>query len=211
MVKKVYRKKRAIKKRGYKKMRITRNLAPKNVHYFKRHCDFGTITKASGTASYFKGYNFSLSDLPGYTEFTSLFDFYKICAIKFVVIPCINTANIQMDTPTVNQASANLGFMRILSVIDYNDSSNPTNFNELREYATCRVTPFLKGHRRYFKPATKSSDDYMFRNRWISTDSTAEDYYGLKLAIDFNNTNFATSTEVAKIECVFYLKCKAIK
>lgn len=213
MVKKIgYKKKRNYKKRSYPK-RIPRNMAPKNVHYFKRSVVIGDLSKGSGTAAYLNAYQFQLNDLPNYSEFTALYDFYKICAIKIRIIPGWTVGNVDVNTGAPVSAQVNLASARIFSAIDYNDSSNPSTVNEIREYGNCKMSPFLKGHKRYFKPqAQDSSLSYAIpRKLWIDTNTPSRAYYGLKLGIDFNGYSFLSTTIVGKIEAVYYIKCKAIR
>jgi len=55
------------------------------VHFFKRHVDLGTITLSSAGITT-QGYSFQLDEVPNYTEFTALYDQYKLSAvaIKFI-------------------------------------------------------------------------------------------------------------------------------
>ena len=102
MVKKIGYKK-GYKKRGYKRgypKRIPRNLTPKNVHYFKRNVVIGDLSKASGTSAYLNGYQFQLNDCINYSEFTALYDFYKICAVKIRVIPGWTVGNVDVISLT---------------------------------------------------------------------------------------------------------------
>lgn len=209
MVKRNFKKKRIVKRRVPK--RIPRSLVPKTIHYFKRHCAYGSITKAAGTSPYLVGLNFSLIDLPNYADLTNLFDFYRIKAISFKVIPGFTETVTNETTTTPTSFAFNIGAGRIFTAIDYNDSSNPATVNEVREYGNCKTSQFSKGHRRYFKPMILSSDNFALRNKWISTSDVNVQYYGLKLAVDFNAANFPASTLIAITEATFYIQCKHVR
>ena len=87
------------------------------------------------------GFNFSLNDLPNYTEFTALYDQYKINAVRFTMLPQ-QTQSISIGS--VNNPIANA---RVFSAIDYNDGSAPASVDELREYKTCKSTSILRPHK----------------------------------------------------------------
>ena len=55
----------------------------KAIHKFKRTYNFGVVSSAAATPV-LTGVNFSMNDMPGYTELTALFDYYKLtgCYIK---------------------------------------------------------------------------------------------------------------------------------
>lgn len=132
MVKKIGQKKGY--KKGYKKRcpkRIPRNLTPKNVHYFKRNALIGDLSKSAGTTSCLNGYQFQLNDCINYSEFTALYDFYKICAVKIRVIPGWTVGNVDVNTGAPVSAQVNLASARIFSAIDYNGSSTPSTINNI--------------------------------------------------------------------------------
>ena len=203
-------------KRTYKKRynkRIPRSLVLKNVHYFKRYYVIGDVFKGSGSSPYLQGFDFSLNDLPNYSEFTALYDSYKICAVKVWFVPGCTTGNIDVSTGAPVSAQINFASARCFSAIDYNDSSAPSTINEIREYANCKMSPMVKGHKRYFKPRQiDSSNAYNLpRNIWVDSSVPNRVYYGLKFGIDFNSYNFLTTTQIGKLEACIYFKCKSVR
>lgn len=214
MVKKVYRKKRGYKKRGYKKTYVPRpQRSLQLVHKFKRMYSVGDVFKTASSTPYLNAFDFSLQDLPAYSEFTALFDFYKICAVKFIFVPGWTQSEVNVNTGAPVSAQINLGAARCFSAIDYNDSSSPSTINEIREYGNCKWSPMVKGHKRYFKPrAMDSSNSYNInKNTWIDTSLPNKPYYGIKFGIDFNSYSFLSTTNIGKIEAVIYFKCKSVR
>ena len=68
-------------RRGKKKKRTT-------IYKFKRSFNPGsTLVTSDGVNPTLLGFNFSMNDMPGYTELTALFDFYKLTGVKVRVMP----------------------------------------------------------------------------------------------------------------------------
>lgn len=141
-------------------------------------------------------FNFSLSDLPNYTEFTNLYDNYKINAVKVNFYPKITES---VSTGSVNNPDATV---RFLSVIDYNDSTPPLSVQELRDYKTCKASSILRPKSRYiYKPKIVDSSSTV-RSAWIATSSPSTNWFGLKVAIDPTTTAMTFGIE-AKYYCSF--------
>lgn len=114
----------------YKKTKSSDSLTmykqPKNpVRLVKRHADYFTVV-VNGTTGVLGAYNFTLSSVPGYTEFTNLYDQYKINAISVCFYPKQNSVT---SLVTLDNIKANA---RFLSAIDYNDDTPPVNFDSIR-------------------------------------------------------------------------------
>lgn len=213
--KRVYRKKRPMRRNRRKYSRLPRrSLGNPNqkVYYFKRFTTLGTIVVTSSSANAYGASVFSLDQLPGYTEFTNLFDFYKIKAIKLSFIP---TSNVTLQTGNSSTTVANSIYNnRIFTVIDYNDAGIPTSVNELREYSNCKWSPNNKIHKRYIVPnpladATDDSTISLMNKPWVPSTNYAMDYYAIKWAIE--NTAAGVGVELYKMEAKFYIACKSPK
>jgi len=181
------------------------NRRGQKVYMFKRMTGiFGQLT-ISNINDTFDGYNFSLSDLPNVTEFTSLYDVYKINAVKIVFIPQM-TQNISLST--VNNAAANA---RFFSAIDYTDSTGPTSMDQLRQYQSCKYTSCLRTHKRYFKPRIMDSGAaYNPGKPWIATSSPNVNYFGLYIGVEPMSAS-VTPTMAYSIECTYYVSFKNVK
>ena len=198
-----YSSKRTTKRYFKRKFSRRYNKRGQRIYRFVRYTSgLGTFIANNILASY-GGYNFSLNDLPNVTEFTSLFDMYKINAIKISFIPQM-TENI--SATSANNPYANT---RFFSAIDYNDSSTPTTIDELRQYSTCKYTPILKTHTRMiYKPKILDSSSYSV-SPWMSTASPSANYFGLKVGVEPTQSTVTTSFEY-KIEAKFYMSFKNV-
>lgn len=204
--KRTYRRRTGVK-RNYRRRFRTRTRYSKRgqkLYLFKRFTgSFATLTIQSITDT-FAGYNFSLEDVPNYTEFTALYDMYKINAVKITFLPQM-TQNVSLGSVNNPQAST-----RFFSVIDYNDSSAPTSIDELRQYQSCKMTPILRKHTRFImKPKILDSSNSS-RSPWISTSSPSTNYFGLKVAVE-NMSSSTTTFMDYTIEAKFYLSFKQVK
>lgn len=116
-----------------------------------------TTPSTANTFSYGAfSYYVALQDLPNYTEFTNLYDQYKIVGVKFRIVPfSVSPATGGAVTSTAAQPSCMFHM-----VVDNDDASKPTaseaGISELRQCPGYRsVNPYLyqrKGITRYFKP-----------------------------------------------------------
>lgn len=208
----VYRRRTYRKKRSYGRKRNYRQRFKRTYRYskrgqklflFKRFCDYGELTISNSTNTY-ASYNFSLVDLPSYTEFTSLYDMYKINAVKLTFLPQVTNS---ISSGTVNNPNAS---SRFFSVIDYNDGSAPTSIDELRQYHSCRMTPILRKHKRYImKPKILDSNGFSI-SPWMSTASPSANYYGLKIAVEPMDST-STTTMIYTVEAKIYMSFKQVK
>ena len=64
----------------------------KAIHRFKRTYNFGVVSSAAATPV-LTGVNFSMNDMPGYTELTALFDYYKLTGVLYKMIPYQQTVS----------------------------------------------------------------------------------------------------------------------
>ena len=169
----------------------------KAIHYFKRTYDGGASQMTTNTISEtLLAFNFSLQDVPGYTDFSGLFDYYKITGIKFKALPYL-----QQDSNSVLTTN-NSGNPPIFYVIDTNDGSAPVSANAILEYNDHRISSVWKGLQVYFKPRFVDATQAQ-RGGWVSTGNVTLDWYGLKVAIPptVNATKFY-------LVITFYIQCK---
>lgn len=196
---------RTSRRRSKIKAKMSRkyNTRGQRVYRFKRFTGtFGSLA-ISNIADTLTGYNFSLSDLPNSSEFTNLFDMYKINAIKISFVPQV-TENISSGSLNNPYASS-----RFFSCIDYNDSAAPTNIDAIRQYANCKYTPIHKVHTRYiYKPKILDTTGFTI-SPWISTASSSINYFGLKVGVEAMYSTTTTSM-VYSVEAKFYMSFKNV-
>lgn len=140
-------------------------------------------------------YYVRLQDLPNYTEFTSLYDQYKIAGVKFRIIPfAVSPATGAAASSVASQPSCMFHM-----VTDLDDASKPTasevGISALRQYTNYKsVNPFLyqrKGITRYFKPrvATAAYNGAFTGYKsesfgWVDCDNPGIQGYGLKGVVE---------------------------
>lgn len=194
------RRKRAYKKRMYRK-RVPRSITNK-VFSFKRQFEAAGISLAAG-AAISQVYSPSLGNLPSYTDFTNLFDMYRICGLKISLIPNINMQNVA-GNPRFN----------IFSVIDYNDL-NTLTVAQAEQYQNCKRTVNTRTHSRYFKPriAINQTDvsatafTASYKTPWISTQNTNIAHGFMKIISDVNPT---ASTLTYQVQIKMYVQFKNV-
>lgn len=173
-----------------------------NLVSITRTVDYGQITSSTGTNT-FSGQVFKLSDLPNYTQFTNLFDEYRIRAIKCYFIPTFNVNYGTTGTATLPQ---------LISAIDYDDATTPSSTAQIYSFDTCRVHGiFDKMTTRTFKPAlslavyTGSFVGYGQRqDQWIDCNSPGASHYAMKWGmVNFSN---ASGVVNAYLEATFYIE-----
>jgi len=119
---------------------------------------------------------FNLSSLPNFTDYTNLFQSYRISKVKVRWDPEYTELT---DAALVSNA-VNVMFN---SVVDQTDPSAPTAVGNVTQYQTCKSTPITKAHVRTFEPAVLSSNQ-MPCNCYISTQNPNERHYGIKIGVD---------------------------
>ena len=172
------------------------------IHSFKRKTA-STLTIDNGTDTT-TSFEWKLNDLPDYTEFTNLFDSYRINAIKLEIKPRFN--NVDATAP---------GMVPIYTVIDHNDNTYLTSTADALQYETCKVHKMTQGVKRYLKVNALGSSqttggaaigEQLWR-KWFSTSQADILHYGVKLWAP------ATSFEegiVYDVITTYYFQCKAV-
>jgi len=141
---------------------------------------------------------FALNDLFNVSEFTALFDQYRIAQVnvKFMI----------ESTPAYNNVGA------IYSVLDYDDSST-LNLNQIVQYDTLMVCPMSGYFERTLNPriatAAYSGAFTSFANMssrtWIDVASPSVQYFGVKLTIPTT----ATASVIITPVCTYLVQTRA--
>jgi hypothetical protein len=147
------------------------------IYTFVRKLDLGYITP-SVTVETDSAFTFTLSALPDSTEFTSLFDTYRITCVKLNFMPLF------IDT------SATVAYPPLLTAIDYDDG-NATGFNILEEYDSALRSNTGQFFQRTFTPRSASAaysgvfTSFQQNKAWQWHDCASPSiiHYGLKYAI----------------------------
>lgn len=193
--------------------RMYRRVRPRGmtgVHIFKRTTQLSAITASISSLgvqnNIATAYQFNLNQLPNATEFTNLFDQYKILKAKISFVPGGNMALIS----PLSGVSSSFGFGRFLSAIDYDDATAPADENTLLQYEqpNLKITSPMRTHTRYINPKVLAaiyqsaiSTSYESRKApWLDVGNPSVPHYGLKVWV-----NAPLSTVAASITYNVYL------
>lgn len=216
-------KKRRIRRRtkvvsGERRLQLLKKTAQAQVYPFRR---FNFKLSAGGTdGTSLNGIvTFQLADLPNYTEFTALFDQYKIGGIKYRWVTNRNPDYGGAVVSNVYNTAVQGTYPRIMWVHDYdNVSGNPANFAELQQYPKMKEVyltpdrPYTKWF--FFKPARQaveyeSAVNSAYRPTWkgfIDCASDSTPHAGIRWFADAVNSNIQI-----RLECWYYLVFKNVR
>jgi len=121
------------------------------------------------------GFIFSLNLLPGFTDFTNLFDMYRISKIDIDWLPEYTELT---DAALVSNAIN----VRFNSTIDISDGSAPTTVDQILQYQQVKSTGITKPHNRSWKPCFLMSG-LVPCECWLPTSNPSERHYAVKVAI----------------------------
>jgi len=193
-------------------MFIPRGFARENLvnqtYRFRRSVINGTVQQAAGSDT-LGSFSFTLGAIQGNSEWTNLFDQYKICLVRVVLRPLFNFAQIVALSTDV--------FPPLCSVIDYDDATAISNVL-LSQYQSYKQTRFDKDHVRSIKPrvamaAYGSGVFASFANQgdqWIDCASTAVVHYGLKYCIQAGHIG-QTALQAWSVETEYFLKFRQVR
>lgn len=145
------------------------------IHKFHRVVESGYDIVTDGINPSLSGFVFALSSLPSFTDFTNLFDLYRIVKIDIDWVPEYTELT---DAALVSNAVN----VRFNSSIDLQDGTAPLAVNNILEYETLQSTPITKPHRRSFRPTILMGGVFPC-NCWVPTASPNERHYAVKVAI----------------------------
>lgn len=148
------------------------------------------------------GWNFRFNQLPGTTDFTSLYDQYMI---KKIVVKIIPRASENPITP----GASSTDLQQIHSVIDYDDSAAPSSIQELVQYQSYKVTRGNQVHTRVFVPRIALTTDNTKKFQWVDLTNTAVPHYGLKTWIAKPTTPDTTVSYDMLV--TYYFTCKDVR
>jgi len=172
---------------------------------FRRTYSITILSANTGVTA--NGFSFALSNLPNYTEFTSLFDQYRILQASVSFLPYANSSS----SGAVSGSFPGI----IASAIDYDDASLP-GATDLQQYESYKRNPAFEEFVRTIKPrvaiaAYNGSTFTGYVNRyapWIDANSPSVPHYGLKTVII--NSTYATSTPVYEVEVQLTIQVRSL-
>lgn len=146
--------------------------------------------------------SWTLNSLPNYTEFTNLFDQYRINYIEVKFIYDHNVGEVASSAGIA--ANANMGLPNVYLARDYDDASALGGIDEYLQYEGCivrrlgdifsiRIYPHIASAA-YSGTFTSYKND---TRAWIDVNSTGVAHYGLKMGVDASMCNSAAGAAVA--------------
>lgn len=174
-----------------KKVNVPRQLSQKVVHV-KRTFQASTIASNASVYTSTGSIAFALSQCPAPTDFTNLFDQYRIVKTQINFVP-----NYSGNTAGGIPGLYNIFYM----AVDHTDVTSPTQASDVLQYDAHRLVQPYKPFSITFKPAPSSSffnstttTGYGPRQgAWLDSSSPAVPHYGLKWVWDCNS---ATATNI---------------
>jgi len=169
-----------------------------------------------GPGSITPGYNpvpltIKLNEVPNYTDFTSLFDSYKITHAEFKFIPHFTVGQVPLGPQNTQVA-------RLVTVIDQDDDNTPTGLSQLMQYSSLDESLLDRERVRNFKPRvsvqtyrTATTTGYSAPDDAIWIDAAQTDvphYCGKALICD--TTASADNPRTLTIMCTLWITCKGV-
>jgi hypothetical protein len=166
----------------------------------------GNITKTGSDSG--AAYTFRLTDVPQYTNFTALFDMYRIDAVEVEFL--------------ISQMGANMLYPTLYWTPDYDDATAPANANTILEFQTAEVYQFTEAKtafRRLVQPRVAntvyngivaSGYSTLPVNTFINSDTPGVAYYGMKYWLVGYNSTTANQSNI-QIVLRYHLSFKYIK
>lgn len=153
---------------------------------------------------------FSLNQCPDATDFTNLFDQFRIMAVAVTFVPTFTGSD-------MNPSSSTPILQPLYTCIDYDDNTSATNEDYMLCKDTMKMTRGHLTHRRYFVPCvnaetykTAVTTGYATKKKqWLDcTDSTIP-HFGLKYFIEANN--ITATTLKYKIYAKLYMQFRGVQ
>lgn len=200
--------------RRKKNSMMYRGLAP---YLFTRYGTATFLTFSNSTLGFtYQSFqrSFTLNDCVGFSEFTTLFDQYKISKVQIEFGLQNNPDAVNLLNNATSQTNANF-YPKIWYTPDYDDETSPT-LEAIKQYpqVKCRVLEPNKIVRVVVRPKAQvqiyqsaTSTGYGAFNGWLDVGAPGVPHYGLKACIDGQGINPNTAFRVA-VEYKYWIQLK---
>jgi len=178
------------------------------------------MTSAVQSANYFSFTAvFTLADVPSYTQFTSLYERYRLEAVDIVLTPFYT----QTQAP-LSAGNGSLAGM-LHTIVDYNDygalaasGSALTSMRGRASYRTLNIAS-VKPYRWLIRPriavgaygGVGFADYINLAPQWADTVSTDLQHYGIKWLFEVYNTSAVVQYANFKLEFTYHFSFKDVK
>lgn len=152
----------------------------------------------------FKRYRFSLIDLPSYTDFTLLFNYFRIRYIKISFIPRSNVTVSATSQPLTRYDT------KIYTAIDTDQPNVPSSIDSILQHQNVKWSPNNVVHSRFFRPKYQHDDIITNAVQWMRNDSTGPSafWHGLIVGIDGEQTRTNLDSMLYEVFATYYVECK---
>lgn len=151
---------------------------------------------------------FTLNGLDNVTDFSGMFDLYRIVGAEVTFRPRVTQSTLA-DYPNV--------LPRLYTYIDYDDAVVPTNISIVRQYMSCIETSPGEGIVRTLVPCcalaaySGTFTSYASRsNQWLDIASSTVQHYGVKFAIE-PGVAAQTNLQTYDVDAVLFVEFKSIR
>lgn len=145
------------------------------VHKFSRTIEEVYDVTTDGVNPSLSGFFFSLDQVPDYTDFTNLFDLYRIAKIEVEWLP-------EYTELTDAALISNAVNVRFNSTIDLSNSTAPSTVNEILQFEQLKSTSITRNHKRSWMPTFLMGGLTPCRC-WLPTTAANEPHLGIKVAL----------------------------
>jgi len=163
---------------------------PTKVHFITRWSNQTEIKAPKDAQSTYGVLTFSLDKLSEHTDLMSVFNLFKIKAVKVMFSPASNVT-IGYTNPLQQQTAH---FNSLYTVIDTISDTAPTSYSQLRSYQSCKIKPNNVVVTRFLYPKAQLTMDLDVSsgslttnapmNGWLPTDTAGSaKHLGLKYGI----------------------------
>lgn len=190
---------------GALRSQITR---PRLYNFKRKQFYSNAFSTVAGAAAYANAWEFALNLLPNFTDFTNLYDVYRINKVVMKIIPKIT------ESALLSGSVNNDNLTQIHSAIDYDDNTAPTSVQQLCEYATHKMTRGSQIHTRVLVPkieiaSTSGVGQMPKAYQWIDTDTPGQLHRGVKVWVDPPVT--AGTQMFYDVQLTYYISCKNVR
>lgn len=177
------------------------------VQYFQRSIYLQDGYATSTTQDNLNVYIASLSQVPNFSDFSALYDQYKILKIKFELMPSFS------EVPANPTVGYQLG--QVISHLDY-DSDTAHSVQLALQYQNVKITQGNRVHKRIYRPMVKpliagitgspAILTGVSRSMWLDCAQTITPHYGLQFAFPQTTVQVSYSARIT-----YYMAFKNVR
>jgi len=168
---------------------------------FSRSFSVGVLTRATNDMGH--AFPFGLSLLPNYSEFTNLFDRYRLRRVD------VRIAMVQKNNHTTSR------FPTVWAYMDDDDASIPLTKNAVLERQSVRPFTFSDAKTVYsvsIQPRwlldSTNKASLAPRDMWIDMSTPSVSHYGLKMWVDDYNNSYDS---IISVDATIHFECQCVR